>query len=54
MIINNIAKIYNESIINLYNNGISFYQVIVGLFIFNVIIYSLCKLLKIGTKIYYN
>ncbi len=41
MIINNIANMYNNLIINLYSMGIHFYQIIIGLFIFNFLIYEI-------------
>lgn len=53
MIINQLADIINSLIINLYSNGICFYEVLIGLFIFNTIIYCLCKLIKEGKKARY-
>lgn len=48
MIINKLANIINLFIISLYNKDIHFYQILIGLFIFNFIIYSLCKLIKMA------
>lgn len=51
MIINKIAAIVNETIINLYSSGIKFYQVLIGLFIFNCLIYIITgfvRSMKIG------
>lgn len=41
MIINEIAHIYNDFLIELYSNGIHFYQIIIGLIIFNFILYEI-------------
>lgn len=41
MIINEIAHMYNNLLINLYSSGIHFYQIILGLFIFNFILYEI-------------
>lgn len=41
MIINEIARIYNNFLIELYSNGIHFYQIIIGLIIFNFILYEI-------------
>lgn len=46
MIINNIANIINQTIKELYSQGIHFYQVILGLIILNIIIYFICKFIK--------
>jgi hypothetical protein len=46
MIINNLALLVNDMIINLYNNGIKFYQIMLGLLIFNFIVYLLCKIIS--------
>lgn len=43
MIINQIALLVNDTINTLYLNGLHFYQIIIGLFIFNIIIYLICK-----------
>lgn len=51
MIINNIALLINNMIINLYSKGITFYQIIIGLFIFNIIIYYISKLLIEARKV---
>ena len=48
MIINDIAMIINNMIIDLYNSGITFYQIILGLIIFNFIIFILFKLITIA------
>lgn len=45
MIINQIALFVNQMILNLYSKGIQFYKIIIGLFIFNVIIYIICKMI---------
>lgn len=49
MIINNIASLLNQMIIDLYSNGIYFYQVIIALFILNFILYQIGNFL-IQTK----
>lgn len=41
MIINNIANIIKNMMIELYSSGIHFYQVIIALFILNFIIYQI-------------
>ena len=48
MIINKIALIVNDMIIELYNNNIKFYQIIIGLIMFNFIIYMIYKLITIA------
>lgn len=53
MIINKIALFINDSIINLYDKGIHFYQILIGLFIFNLIIYIICKMLIESKKVRY-
>lgn len=53
MIINKIALTINNFIINLYSNDIKFYQIIIGMFIFDFLIYSICNLIKISKKRYY-
>lgn len=45
MIINKLAALVNEFINNLYVADIKFYQIIIGMFIFNFIIYSLINLI---------
>lgn len=44
MIINQLALIVNDFIINLQNKNIPFYIIILGMFIFNIIIYSIKKM----------
>lgn len=51
MIINNLALMINDLILNLYNNGIYFYQILIGLFIANFSIYYICYMLKKINKI---
>ena len=46
MIINRLALIVNDFIVSLYSNGIHFYQVILGLIIFNVIVYIICLMIN--------
>ena len=46
MIINDLASIVNNLIINLYSNGIHFYQILLGLFIFNFLIYEIVYIVK--------
>lgn len=41
MIINNIADIVKQMIIDLYSSGIHFYQIIIALFILNFLIYQI-------------
>lgn len=50
MIINNLASIINNFIILLYNSGIHFYQIILGLFIFNFLVYILTSFIRIIDK----
>lgn len=47
MIINEIALILNNTIINLYNNGIHFYQIIISLIIIDFIIYQIGNIIII-------
>lgn len=49
MIINNIANIIKNMMIELYSSGIHFYQVIIALFILNFILYQVGNFL-IQTK----
>ena len=53
MIINELAQIINSIIIKLYSNNINFYEILIGLFIFNIIIYSICRLIKESKKARY-
>lgn len=53
MIINKIAYLVNNFIIILYSRGISFYEIIIGMFIFDFIIYLICKLIKQSKRIKY-
>lgn len=46
MIINKMAEIVNNMMINLYNSGIHFYQILIGLFIFNFLVYIIRKMVK--------
>lgn len=46
MIINILANIINNLVINLYNSGIHFYQILIGLFIFNYIIYLISCIVR--------
>lgn len=46
MIINNLAAIINNFITSLYNSGIHFYQIILGLFIFNFLLYILTSFIR--------
>lgn len=39
MIINEIANIVNRTMLEFYSSGIKFYKVLIGLFIFNYLIY---------------
>lgn len=39
MIINKIANIVNMTMLGFYSSGIKFYQVLIGLFIFNYLVY---------------
>lgn len=41
MILNYLASIVNDVIINLYSKGINFCQILIGLFIFNFILYEI-------------
>ncbi len=51
MIINDIANLVNTMILNLYSKGITFYQILIGLFIFNIIIFYISKLLIQARKV---
>ena len=53
MIINKIAYSINNFIIILYSRGISFYEIIIGMFIFDFIIFIICKFLKKIKRIKY-
>lgn len=46
MIVNSIFLAINNFIKSLYSSGIHFYQVIIGLFIFNVLVYILTSFIK--------
>lgn len=48
MIINKLAFLIKNMIENLYIKDIKFYQIIIGLIIFNFIIYLICKIVKIA------
>lgn len=51
MIINKMAEIVNNFIVDLYSRNIHFYQILIGLFIFNICIYiirRICKNISIG------
>lgn len=50
MIINEIALLINNMMNNLYNYNIHFYQIIIALFIFNLIIYYIVKLFQEARK----
>lgn len=54
MIINNIASNINDMIISLQNSGISFSIIFIGLFIFNFIIFLICKMLQEAKGVYFN
>lgn len=54
MLINNLATILNEFIVSLYSKNIHYYQIILGLIIFNFIIYLICKIIKISKTIRFN
>lgn len=53
MIINEMALFVNSMVQNLYSKNIQFYQIIIGLFIFNLIIYIVCKMLIEAKKVRY-
>jgi hypothetical protein len=53
MISNQIASLINNMIIILYSNGIHFYQIIIGLLVFNVIVYNLCNLIRESKKVHF-
>lgn len=53
MIINEMALFVNNMIQNLYSKNIQFYQILIGLFIFNLIIYIVCKMLIEAKKVRY-
>lgn len=46
MIINNLALIVNNFVISLYAQNIPFYMILIGLFIFNAIIYIICSMIR--------
>lgn len=46
MIINNLAEIINNFVKSLYSSDIHFYQIIIGLFIFNILIYLLTSFVR--------
>ena len=48
MIINILASLINDFIENLYNSGIKFYIILIGLFIFNFIIFIICRIIKLA------
>lgn len=51
MIINQVALLVNDTIRTLYLNGLHFYQIIIGMFIFNIIIYIICKFIIESGKV---
>lgn len=51
MIINNLAYLVKDFIIDLQNIGIHFYQIILGLLIFDFIIYLIIKLVIEAKKV---
>lgn len=53
MIINEMALFVNNMLQNLYSKNIQFYQILIGLFIFNLIIYIVCKMLIEAKKVRY-
>lgn len=50
MIINDIALLVNNMIKGLYARGIHFYQIIIALFIFDLIIYYIVKMIQEARK----
>ncbi len=46
MIFHNIANVINNFIVGLYDKGFHFYQILIGMFVFDFIIYQICKMLK--------
>lgn len=54
MIINQIASLINNVIINLYAKNIPFYVILIGLFIFNLIIYYITKLIIEARKVKFS
>lgn len=46
MIINELALLVNNLLINLFNNGISFSYILLGLFIFNFVIYVITYMVR--------
>lgn len=46
MIINKLALIVNDFVVGLYSSGIHFYQIILGLIVFNVLIYIICLMIN--------
>lgn len=46
MIINKMAEIVNNFIVDLYSKNIHFYQIIIGLFIFNFLVYIIRNMVK--------
>jgi hypothetical protein len=46
MIINELALIANNFLINLFNAGIKFSDILVGLFIFNFVVYVITYMIK--------
>lgn len=51
MIINILADIVNDFIIKLYSSGIHFYQIIIGMFIFNYLVYELVSTIKMSRRL---
>ncbi len=51
MLINKLANLLNNFLVNLYLKDIKFYQIIIGLIIFNFIIYLICKMIKITKRV---
>lgn len=46
MIINELALLVNNLLINLFNSGISFSDILVGLFIFNFVVYVITYMVR--------
>ena len=53
MIINNIALIVNNFIINLTEKNIPFYLILIGMFIFDFIVYIIVKMIRDNNKLRY-
>ena len=54
MIINSLANIVNDFLNTMWIKNIGFGKILLGLFIFNFIVYLICKIVKLGKNPIYK